>query len=234
MRDVQQPREGPGGFVTLEGGEGAGKSTQSERLKRRLEARGLRVVTTREPGGSARAEAIRAFLLSGRAKRHGAFAEALLFAAARADHVDRTIRPALAAGGFVICDRFSDSTRVYQGKLGEVPPSALAALERASVRETRPNLTLVLDVPAKLGLARASQRRELTGEERDRFEAEGLEYHTRIRDAFLAIAAAEPERCAVIDASGAPESVERLIWAEVESRLLTPESVAGGEADHGG
>lgn len=211
----------PGLFITLEGGEGAGKSTQGARLRRRLEARGVAVVTTREPGGSPRAESIRDFLLSGGGKPFGAFAETLLFASARADHLDRTIVPALRAGAFVICDRFFDSTRVYQGDVGEVPLPLVSALERIAVRGARPDVTLVLDVPAKLGLARASQRRELSGEVRDRFESEGLAFHGRVRDAFLAIAAAEPDRCAVIDAAGPPDSVERLIWAEVEARLLT-------------
>ncbi len=213
----------PGRFITLEGGEGAGKSTQSERLKRRLESRGIHVVRTREPGGSPRAEAIRTVVLSGAAKPYGAFAETLLFASARADHVDRTIRPALTEGTFVICDRFADSTRVYQGAVGEVPLPLVAALGRVAMRGCRPDLTLILDVPAKLGLARAGQRRELAGEARDRFESEGLAFHGAVRDAFLAIAAAEPERCAVVDAAGPPDSVERLIWAEVEARLLTPD-----------
>ncbi|MGA0593889.1 dTMP kinase [Enterovirga sp. CN4-39] len=227
----QQSHSGRGRFITLEGGEGAGKSTQSERLRRRLEARGIRVVTTREPGGSERAETIRSLLLSGAVKPYGAFAETLLFASARADHIDRTIAPALENGAFVICDRFADSTRVYQGEVGEVPRVLVSALERVAVRSASPDLTLVLDVPAKLGLARASQRRELAGEERDRFEAEGLSFHSRVREAFLAIAAAEPERCAVVDAAGPPDSVERLIWAEVEARLLTPLEVAGRPAN---
>jgi dTMP kinase len=223
MSGHQHVTQTPGRFITLEGGEGAGKSTQSERLRRRLEARGIRVITTREPGGSPRAETIRAFLLSGAGKPYGPFAETMLFASARADHLDNTIRPALGGGAFLICDRFVDSTRVYQGHVGEVPGTLIASLERVATDGTRPDLTLVLDVPAKLGLARASQRRELAGGATDRFEAESLSFHTRVRDAFLAIAAAEPERCAVIDAAGAPDSVERLIWAEVEARLLTPD-----------
>lgn len=222
-----------GRFITLEGGEGAGKSTQAERLRRRLEARGVRVVVTREPGGSARAEAIRAFVLSGRAKPLGTFAETLLFASARADHVDRTIAPAVAEGAFVICDRFADSTRVYQGGVGGLPVSIVWALERLAVRDARPDLTLVLDVPAKLGLARAGQRQELSGEARDRYEAENLAFHAGVRDAFLAIADAEPGRCAVVDASGPPDSVERLVWAEVEARLLTPETGDGDPAHAG-
>ena len=221
-----------GCFITFEGGEGAGKSTQGARLRRRLEARGVSVLTTREPGGSPRAEAIRTFILSGAAKRSGAFAETLLFASARADHLDRTIAPALAKGAFVICDRFSDSTRVYQGEVGAVPRELVSALERVAVRGTRPDLTLILDVPAKLGLARASQRREISGEAQDRYEEEGLAFHGRVRDAFLKIAAAEPDRCVVIDAAGPPDSVERLIWAEVEGRLLTPDQ-AVENAPHG-
>ena len=126
----------------------------------------------------------------------------------------------------MICDRFTDSTRVYQGWVGEVPLELISALERIAVRNSRPDLTLVLDVPAKLGLARAGQRRELAGENADRFEAEGLAFHGRVREAFLAIAAAQPERCAIIDAAGPPDSVERLIWAEVEERLLTPSLVS--------
>lgn len=224
-------REPPGRLVTFEGGEGAGKSTQVRRLRRRLEALGHEVVLTREPGGSPRAEEIRAFLLSGAGKGRGAFAEALLFAAARADHVDMTIRPALARGAFVICDRFVDSTRVYQGVLGALSDSLLASLARLAVRDVWPNLTLVLDVPAKLGMARALQRRETAGEAADRFEGEGLAYHAGIRNGFLRIATAEPERCAVIDAASSPEIVERAIWAEVEDRLLGTLPERDGERD---
>ena len=209
-----------GRFVTLEGGEGAGKSTQLTRLKARLEAEGIEVVATREPGGSRRAEAIRSFVLSGQALPHGAFAELLLFASARADHVETLIRPALARGAYVLCDRFIDSTRVYQGRLGTAGADTVAALERIAVGRTRPDLTLVLDVPAKLGAVRAGQRRELMGTALDRFEREGLAFHTRVREGFLAIAAEEPERCAVVDASRGPDAVERAIWAELSGRLL--------------
>lgn len=209
-----------GRFVTLEGGEGAGKSTQIRRLRARLEREGLEVVTTREPGGSPRAETIRAFVLRGGARRNGAFAETLLFAAARADHVDRLVRPALERGAFVLCDRFADSTRVYQGRLGIVPEAAISALERVSLRGVSPDLTVVVDVPPKLGLARAGQRRELAGEALDRFEGESLAFHDGVRAGFLAVAAAEPDRCVVVDGSVAPESVERAIWAEIAARLL--------------
>jgi dTMP kinase len=227
MAGQYRSERAPGRFITLEGGEGAGKSTQCERLKRRLEARGIRVVTTREPGGSPRAEEIRSFLLFGGARRFGPFAETLLFASARADHLDTCIRPALDEGAFVICDRFADSTRVYQGAVGQVPLPLVSALERVAVGRTRPDLTLILDVPAKLGLARASQRRELAGGAADRYEAESLAFHGRVREAFLAIAAVEPERCAIVEAAGPPDSVERLIWAEVEARLLTPDGPLG-------
>lgn len=220
----------PGRFLTLEGGEGAGKSTQLRRLRDRLSAQGYEVVTTREPGGSPRAEAIRALVLGGGAKRFGAFAETLLFAAARADHVERIVRPALMRGAIVICDRFIDSTRVYQGRLAAVPEPVLRALERVALGDVRPNLTIVIDVPPKLGLARAVHRREISGGHADRFEEEGLSFHAEVRDGFLAIAAAEPERCAVVDGAGPPEGVERMIWAETEARLLydMPEQAEAG------
>ncbi|HVL71884.1 MAG TPA: dTMP kinase, partial [Beijerinckiaceae bacterium] len=148
-----------GRFITFEGGEGAGKSTQIARLARRLTERGLDVVVTREPGGSERAERIRSTVLQGAAKALGPFAEALMFSAARRDHLDKTIRPALARGAVVLCDRFSDSTRAYQGADGGAEPGLIDALERVVVEETRPDLTLVLDLPAQEGLARAARRR---------------------------------------------------------------------------
>jgi dTMP kinase len=187
-----------------------------------LEARDLEIVTTREPGGSERGEAIREFLLCGAARDYGPFAEALLFASARAEHLDRIIWPALERGAVVICDRFADSTRVYQGDLGELPRSLVGSLERIALRDIRPDLTVVLDVPPKLGLARASARRGDRGDAADRFEAEDLAFHARVRESFLKIAGDEPERFAVIDAAGPPDAVERLIWAEVEGRLLAP------------
>ncbi|WP_132255236.1 dTMP kinase [Methylobacterium segetis] len=218
----------PGRFITFEGGEGAGKSTQLGRLARTLrEAAGRRVVTTREPGGTERAEAIRAALLAGAAKPYGPFAEALLFAAARIDHLDRLIRPALRAGEIVLCDRFADSTRAYQGAAGGVEASTLLALERVAVGGTRPDLTLILDLSPEAGLARA-RARAATGEAPDRFEAEALAFHARLREGYLAIAAAEPERCVVIDAAREPEIVEAEIRAAVAARLpdLLPEGPA--------
>ncbi|MDB5590527.1 dTMP kinase [Enterovirga sp.] len=207
----------PGRFVTFEGGEGAGKSTQIRRLARRLAAAGIAAMVTREPGGSPRAELIREALLAGRAKRFGAFAEALLFGAARADHVGQLIAPALARGDVVLCDRFLDSTRVYQGDLAGVSETALAAIDRAALGDTRPDLTLVLDLPAETGLARAAARREGAGT--DRFEAEDPAFHAAIRHGFLRIAACEPDRCRVVDATGTPEEVEARIWAEVAPKL---------------
>ncbi|MBK9083100.1 MAG: dTMP kinase [Rhizobiales bacterium] len=207
-----------GRFVTFEGGEGTGKSTQARRLAERLRAeRGVAVVVTREPGGSPKAEAIRKVLLSGRAEAFGPTGEALLFAAARIDHLDVTIRPALSRGEWVVCDRFADSTRAYQGVLGSLDPELIASLERVAVGKTRPDLTLVMDLPAEIGLARAEARRGR--EAADRFEREGLATHKALRRAFLDIAAREPERCAVIDAGMSPEAVAEAVWAAVEARL---------------
>jgi dTMP kinase len=206
-------------FITFEGGEGAGKSTQIDRLRRRLEAGGRRVKITREPGGSDRAEEIRDVILSGRAKAFGPLAEAVLFSAARIDHVERTIRPALAQGMTVLCDRFADSMLAYQGALGHVKPSLLSALERVAIDGTRPDLTLILDLPAEVGLARARSRAASRGEGVDRFEAEASAFHEALRQAFLDIAAQNPNRCAVIDADREADAVEASIWAEISRRL---------------
>jgi dTMP kinase len=207
-------------FITFEGGEGSGKSTQIIRLAGRLEALGERVLVTREPGGSPKAERLRSALLSGTARRHGPFAEALLFAAARLDHLRATIRPALAEGKIVLSDRFSDSTRVYQGVLGAVPEATLAAFDRLVVEDTRPDLTFILDVPAETGLARAAERRRRRGEAADRFEAEALADHERLRQAFRALAAAEPGRCVLVDAAEPAEAVEEAIWTVAKVRVL--------------
>jgi dTMP kinase len=206
-----------GKFITFEGGEGTGKSTQAAMLALRLEALGLGVQLTREPGGSPGAEIIRHVLLSGAAKPFGPEVEAMLFAAARDDHVRCTILPALEAGKWVICDRFIDSTRVYQGILGKVDEHVIKRLERVSIGDLAPDLTLILDVPVELGLERVKLRR---GEGvPDRFEAENVEFHEKLREAFLTIARSEPERCAVIDAGGAKEDVARQIWEAVNTRL---------------
>jgi dTMP kinase len=204
-----------GHFITFEGGEGAGKSTQVQILAERLRAQGLEVVATREPGGSPGAEAIRALLVTGDPDRWSPVSETLLLYAARVDHIQRTIRPALERGAWVICDRFADSTRAYQGAGGGVSPDFVGALEAAVIGDVRPDLTLVLDLPMEQGLARASAR----GGGEARFEAKGLAFHRRLRDAFLEIAADEPARCAVIDALASPDRVAEAIWAVVEARL---------------
>jgi dTMP kinase len=206
-----------GKFITFEGGEGTGKSTQASMLARRLESLGIPVQLTREPGGSPGAEIIRHVLLSGAAKPLGAEVEAMLFAAARDDHVQCGILPALQNGKWVICDRFADSTRVYQGILGKVDQRIINVLERVSVGDLTPDLTVILDVPVRLGIERAEQRRGTA--EPDRFEAENAEFHQQLRDGYLAIAAKEPDRCAVIDASPAKEVVSDTVWNTVQSRL---------------
>ena len=206
-----------GRFITFEGGEGSGKSTQAKLLVERLRPFGLGVVLTREPGGSPGAEAVRHVLLSGAAKPLGAHAEAILFAAARDDHVRETIRPALEAGKWVISDRFADSTRVYQGTLGNVDPRLIARLEHITVGDTRPDLTIILDVPVELGLQRASRRRgENAG---DRFETEDRDFHEKLREAYLDLADRNPERCALIDGSADPATTGNAIWAVVNERL---------------
>ncbi|THD63015.1 dTMP kinase [Phenylobacterium sp.] len=204
-----------GRFITFEGGEGAGKSTQLKRLAARLQASGREVVSTREPGGSPGAEAIRELVLNGAADRWSPVTETLLMYAARRDHVERVIRPALARGAWVVCDRFADSTRAYQGAAGGADPALIAALETHILEATRPDLTLIFDLPVEEGLARATAR---AGSEM-RFESKGLAFHRRLRAGFLAIAEAEPERCAAIDASGSLEDVEARVWAAVEGRL---------------
>lgn len=210
-----------GRFISFEGGEGTGKSTQAHRLAERLRRLGVEIVLTREPGGTQGAEIIRRTVISGRAKPLGAFAEALLLNAARDDHLRLVIRPALAAGKWVITDRFADSTRAYQGALGGVEPGLVRALEETVVGEDWPDLTLVLDLDPEIGLerARASTLAESDPLD-DRFEGADLEDHRRLRAAFLEIARRTPERCVVIDASGAPEEIADAVWAEVAQRYL--------------
>jgi dTMP kinase len=204
-----------GRFITFEGGEGAGKSTQLKRLVARLQAGGREVVATREPGGSPGAEAIRELVLKGNADRWSPVTETLLMYAARRDHVERVIRPALARGAWVVCDRFADSTRAYQGAAGGTDPALIAALETYILEGTRPDLTLIFDLPVQVGLERAHQR---AGTEM-RFESKGQAFHERLREGFLAIAKAEPGRCTVIDATGDLDTVEGRVWAAVDGRL---------------
>ena len=206
---------GERGFITFEGGEGVGKSTQVRLLARRLEALGRTVLTTREPGGSAGAEALRGLLVTGGVDRWSPLAETLILYAAREDHLQRAIRPALARGEIVLCDRFADSTRAYQGAAGGADPDFIQALEQAVLGETRPGLTLILDAPANLGLARAAER----GGAEARFEAKGLAFHERLREGFLSLARNEPERCRVIGADQSVEAVEIAIWSAVSRHL---------------
>ncbi|RXF73909.1 dTMP kinase [Hansschlegelia zhihuaiae] len=207
-----------GRFVTFEGGEGVGKSTQLRRLAAWLKQLGHEVVTTREPGGSPRAETLRNVLLSGAAKRFGPVAETVLIASARADHVDHVIRPAIERGAIVLCDRFTDSTRAYQGALGGVSAELLRTLEQVAAPGVAPDLTIMLDAPAERGLARA-RRRSGEGAVADRFEAEDAAFHERLRDAFVAIARAEPERCILVDAEGAEEDVAERVWRAAREKL---------------
>jgi dTMP kinase len=211
-----------GRFISFEGGEGTGKSTQANQLAQRLRALGIPVRLTREPGGSPGAEAIRHVLLSGAAKALGAYAEAILFAAARDDHVRHTIRPELDRGRWVVSDRFADSTRVYQGALGNVETRLIRRLELITVGDTRPDLTFILDLPASVGLERAAKRRGAGPI--DRFEAEALEYHGKLREAYLELAEQEPDRCVVVDASPDAETVGNAIWALVRARLNPAEA----------
>ena len=205
-----------GRFITLEGGEGAGKSTQLRLLAEFLRARGIDVVTTREPGGSPGAEAIRGLLVSGDTGRWRPLTEAMLVCAARHEHVEATIRPALEAGTWVISDRFADSTLAYQGSGLGVARASLDALIGLAVGGLSPDLTLVLDVPPEQGIGRTRAR---TGGE-DRYERMELDFHRRLRRGFLDIAAAEPGRCAVIDATRPLDAVQAAIRAEVERWLL--------------
>lgn len=200
-----------GKFITLEGGEGAGKSTQARLLKEKLEARGIPILLTREPGGSPGAEIMRHVILSGAAKSLGPDGEALLFAAARADHLSETILPALNKGTWVICDRFSDSTAVYQGVAGKADERFLAALDAITVAGQGPDLTLVLDLPVEIGLQRAWARSGNT----DRFESEGAAFHRKVHQGFRDLALRHPERCVLIDAARSPEEVAQSVFDSV-------------------
>jgi dTMP kinase len=209
---------GRGRFISFEGGEGSGKSTQIKTLAERLEAAKVRTLITREPGGSPGAEIIRHLVLSGMGKLLGADAETLLFAAARDDHVRTIISPALGQGSWVLCDRFSDSTRVYQGRLGHVAPELLNAMERVTIGDLKPDLTFILDVPVEVGLKRATARRGSAMP--DRFESEDLQFHRELREGYREIASAEPERCVLIDATADVNAVASTIWNILRERLF--------------
>ena len=202
-----------GKFITLEGGEGVGKSTQAKRLAERLARHEIPVVVTREPGGTPVGEDVRSLILKDRPK--DPVTELLLFAAARAEHMTSVIRPALDEGTWVISDRFIDSTRVYQGKLYGLEPEFISLLERYTVAPDFPDLTLILDLPANAGVERAQSRGTLS-----RYDAERIETHEILRKGFLEIATHEPRRCVLIDANLPVSSVETAVWQAVSAHLL--------------
>ncbi|MDX2224512.1 MAG: dTMP kinase [Rhodospirillaceae bacterium] len=204
-----------GFFITLEGGEGGGKSTQAKLLGQALQRHGRAVTLTREPGGSPGAEAIRALLVRGDANRWDGLTEALLHYAARRDHVECTVRPALAAGRVVISDRFADSTTAYQGYGHGLDLPAIASLHRLALGDFMPNLTFILDLTVEKGLLRAAQR----GGNDNRYETMGRDFHERLRQGFLAIAARDPARCVVVDADRSVEDIHRDLWTVVDKRL---------------
>jgi dTMP kinase len=208
-----------GQFITFEGGEGSGKSTQIRRLAERLNEAKLRAIVTREPGGSPGAEIIRHLLLSGMGKLLGPDAETLLFAAARDDHVRTVILPALDQGTWVLCDRFFDSTRVYQGRLGQVPPGLLSAMQRVTIGDLKPDLTFILDVPVEVGLKRAAARRGNAAP--DRFESEDTKFHQDLREAYKQLAVEDPQRCVLIDADADADAVAKRIWTALREHLVT-------------
>ncbi|MFK5978506.1 MAG: dTMP kinase [Rhizobiaceae bacterium] len=205
-------------FITFEGGEGAGKSSQIKRLAEKLKELGHDIIVTREPGGSPGAEAVRHVLLSGAAEKYGTEMEAILFSAARSDHVDTVIKPALAADKTVLCDRFMDSSRVYQGITGNVDITLLGQLESVACEDAWPDLTIVLDVPIEVGMKRATARRAKS-EAPDRYEKESLELQDLRRQGYLSIAKSEPGRCVVVDGDGTPAQVFKRLWSAVEERL---------------
>jgi dTMP kinase len=215
-------------FITLEGGEGTGKSTQARRLAARFNAAGRTAQVTREPGGSPMAERIRSLILAPGEGRFDAVTETLLFYAARNAHLEGLIRPALARNEIVICDRFSDSTRIYQGVMGTVSEKLLVSLDELIVGATQPDLTLVLDLPAKIGMERAAIRRGAI--KADGFEAESLSFHERLREAFVALAKSHPDRCVLIDAQASEQDVDARIFQVVKDRL--GHALAGGENGH--
>lgn len=217
-------------FITFEGGEGVGKSTQVKRLLANLNRREISAVRTREPGGTPKAEAVRAFILQGRSESWGPGAEAVLFAAARLDHVNQLIGPSLDAGKWVVSDRFHDSTRAYQGLTGGVDDKLIRGLETLALNGRQPDLTIVLDMDPEVAFRRVNERGlegalQATG---DRFEKEDLDWHRRLREAFLAIAEANKERCVVIPAAQSEDALEQEIWDTLTRRF--PELQAGPAA----
>lgn len=227
---LEAPKATRARFITFEGGEGVGKSTQVKRLLQNLQRHDVEAVRTREPGGTPKAEAIRSFILQGRSESWGPGAEAVLFAAARLDHVNQLVAPHLRNGTWVLSDRFHDSTRAYQGLTGGVDDKLISALESLALDGHTPDLTIILDMDPEAAFRRVADRAvedglAVTG---DRFEKEELEWHKRLRDGFLAIARANPDRCIVIEASQAEDALETAIWQAVSKRF--PELLRGSQA----
>ncbi|VAW14316.1 Thymidylate kinase [hydrothermal vent metagenome] len=208
-------------FITFEGGEGVGKSTQVKQLLTRLGHCSISAVCTREPGGTPKAEAIRSFILGGSSQSWGVGAEAVLFAAARLDHVTKLVAPNLESGNWVISDRFHDSTRAYQGLTGGVEPKLIDALEELALNGYEPELTIMMDMDPKTAFERVEQRAIASGipVAADRFESEDLDWHQRLRDGFLQIAKNNPQRCFVVDAAGDELDIAEEIWDVVTKQF---------------
>ena len=211
-----------GAFITFEGGEGTGKTTQIARLADHLRTQGHDVVTTREPGGAPGADSIRSLLVSGATDKWDPLSECLLLFAARREHLAKTIWPALDQGAWVLCDRFADSTMAYQGYGHNVPIPFIENLYDVVVGDFAPDLTLILDLDISVGLDRANARNTDTTSREGRFERMDISFHERLRAGFLEIARNAPERCAIIDADNAPETVADLIRTTVDMRLVRP------------
>lgn len=208
-----------GCFITLEGGEGSGKTTQIKKLAAFLEGRGIEVVLTREPGGTPEAEKIRDLLVRRDGGNWTPMTECLLMFAARVQHVETLIKPALAAGKYVISDRFADSSRAYQGFGRNLGLESVEQINRASLGDFRPDLTFILDLPAEIGLSRAGKRLTAESSAEDKFEGLGLAFHQQLRQGYLAIAAQEPERCIVVDANRDIEDVAKDLQKHVLEQL---------------
>jgi len=208
----------PSLFITFEGGEGTGKTTQIQRLKQNFEKQAIPVIASREPGGTPKAEKIRKMLLSGDIRHMGPYSEALMFFIARQDHVQNLIQPALDKGKVVLCDRFSDSTTIYQGVSNNIPAAELRKLEQTIVGNIQPTLTFILDLPEDIALKRVRKRAEESAQEEDRFETENRLFHQKLRKGFLDLAQQEKERCIVIDASATPDLIADRIWNHIEKR----------------